>query len=207
MNRGIVLVGALLAAPMLVASAGVVVFNDIGVTLNAIKPPVYFKPGTNANQAGLEGTPISVSLSNGNISATITVSIPNGTVAIIDVLRIVNGTETNTTYYVTLRTPDSSTLSNYFSEALAILKNPSNNGIELTYNLLTNSASPVAAAKLPPVEYGSGGTVQWRGNLSLDFKFVPIPNQWKPGTPTSVTFTLYLVYGTSQTEVGTAPIP
>ena len=201
MNKGVTLIGALLAISMLVASAGVVVFNDVSVTLNAIKPPVYFKPGTNANQTGLEGTQIAVTLSNGNISATITVSIPNGTVAILDVLRVVNGTNTNTSYYVTLRTPDSTTLSTYFTEARAFLADPITHAIQLDYDLLTNTANP-STVHLPVNVYNNGNLV-YRGNLSIDFKFVPNPAQWKPGT--SVTFTLYVVYGTNPTEVGTAP--
>ena len=206
MNRGILVVAALVTATLLVSSAGIVVLNNLDVNLTAMLPPVYFKSGTNANQTGLEGHTITVQIFNKGAAAAIETYIPNGTVYILDALRVVNGTQTNTKYYVTLYvdTQTQNTLSQYFKEAKAFLINPLTNSTALTLDMITNAVTNSTGGtyvKLPAASVYGNTTVP--GNYSVAIKLVPLATAWNanPNSPTQVSFTIYLQYSTNPQEL------
>ena len=204
MNRGILVVAALVTATLLVSSAGIVVLNNLDVSLTAMLPPVYFKSGTNANQTGLEGHTITVQIFNKGAAAAIETYIPNGTVYILDALRVVNGTQTNTKYYVTLYV-DSQTqsdLNTYFSEAKVFLINPITGSTALTLDMLSNAVTNATGGtyvKLPAAS--TYGTTTVPGNFTVAIKLVPKASAWNAAAPAQVSFTLYLEYSTNPDEL------
>ncbi len=186
-RRRLAIIGAIMTLAVIVSYAGIVVFNPLKLSINYQEAPVQFTLGDNANQLGLEGQQITVTISADGTWASISFAMPNGTVYLVDPLRIENqGTKT---YYVKLyiNTTSNSDL-NKFSEAKAYLVNPSDySSVVYTFDLKNNQGS------VNYISLSSGYS------YALIFKFVPAPDQWTTGS--TATLQLGLMYSNSTADL------
>ena len=90
---------ALLLVAVPLAYAGVIVSYPISGTVNYVAPTIVFEGGTNANQTGLGGNTISVTIGQNKTSATFSIHITYQTVEYHDIL-VIRNTDAANAYWV-----------------------------------------------------------------------------------------------------------
>jgi len=95
-----------LAVALAVANASVFVYYTGTLTLQSVKPPIIFAPGSNAGRADLgAGNTITVTISNANTTLSITVHPTYQTNYYKDLVRIVNQDTQAYTVYIRVTDP------------------------------------------------------------------------------------------------------
>ncbi len=137
----------LLLSLALAAITGVIVFAGLAViypvtgTVSEVKPPVVFVLGSNANAAGLWGTPLTVTLGTNQTSASLSLQATYGETYVKDIL-LINNTDTVNSYYVQLYV--TSPLNSTKFTGADMLIDLNNDGVpDIVVNLLNTSISPV----------------------------------------------------------------
>jgi len=178
---------ALITVIAVAAQAGVLVVNHITINGNYIGNPVQFKLGTNAGTGkGINGTDITVSLTNNNANASITFSIPPGESYFVDVLEVNNSATTKYYYQIV---PGTITGGANFDAIKVIVINGTT--IEGTVDLLNPSPTPTTF------------TIKKGYNHILVFYF-KTNSGWTSGS--TVTVNINLKYST-ETGVFNYPLP
>ncbi len=173
---------ALLLVAVPLAYAGVIVSYPINGTVNYVTPTIVFAGGSNANQTGLGGNTISVTIGANNTSATFSIHITYQTVEYHDIL-VIKNTDTVNAYWIGFSSTN--TLPAQVYNATLIITDDSGAKIA-SYNLLTGG--------------WSGWLFQIPGNTTyhINLIFKMSEGQKLPTTAASISLKLY--WSNSNTE-------